>query len=145
MAYWLMKSEPEVYSIDQLKKDRRTCWDGVRNYQARNMLRDLIKKDDLVLFYHSNCDEPGIAGIARVVKDGYPDNSIYKGKGNKDPANPTWFMVDIAFQRKLKRVIPLTAIKADPKLKSLQLVQPGNRLSVMPISAAEYKLLLAME
>jgi predicted RNA-binding protein with PUA-like domain len=145
MAYWLMKSEPEVYSIDQLKKDRRTCWDGVRNYQARNMLRDAIKKDDLVLFYHSNCAEPGIAGIAKVVREGYPDNSIYNGKGNPDPANPTWFMVDIAFQRKLQRVIPLAVIKAEPKLKSLQLVKPGNRLSVMPVGAAEYKLLLALE
>jgi predicted RNA-binding protein with PUA-like domain len=145
MAYWLIKSEPDVYSIDQLKKDRRTCWDGVRNYQARNLLRDSIRKGDLVLFYHSNCAEPGIAGIARVVREGYPDLSVYNGKGNPDPANPTWFMVDIQFQRKLKRVITLAEIKSEPGLKSLQLVRPGNRLSVMPVSAGEYKLLLSME
>jgi predicted RNA-binding protein with PUA-like domain len=145
MAYWLMKSEPEVYSIDQLKKDRRTSWDGVRNYQARNLLRDTLKKGDIVFFYHSNCAEPGIAGIAKVVREGYPDNTIYNGKGHADPANPTWFMVDIEFQRKLKRIISLAAIKAEPRLGDMQLVQRGNRLSVMPVSAAEYKLLLAME
>jgi predicted RNA-binding protein with PUA-like domain len=145
MAYWLVKSEPEVYSIDQLKKDRRTCWDGVRNYQARNLLRDAIKKGDIVLFYHSNCAEPGIAGLAKVVREGYPDNSIYNGKGNADPENPTWYMVDIEFQRKLKRIIPLAAIKLEPRLGSMQLVQKGNRLSVMPVSFTEYKILLEME
>jgi predicted RNA-binding protein with PUA-like domain len=145
MAYWLVKSEPEVYSIDQLKQDRRTCWDGVRNYQARNLLRDAIKMGDVVLFYHSNCAEPGIAGLAKVVREGYPDNTIYNGKVNADPANPTWYMVDIEFQRKLKRVIPLAAIKLEPRLRNMQLVQKGNRLSVMPVSPAEYKILLEME
>jgi predicted RNA-binding protein with PUA-like domain len=145
MAYWLVKSEPDVYSIDQLKKDKRTCWDGVRNYQARNLLRDSMKKGDTVLFYHSNCAEPGITGIAKVVREGYPDNTNYKGKGNPDPANPTWFMVDIAFQRKLKRVITLAEIKAEGRLRNMQLVQRGNRLSVMPVSAAEYEILIGME
>jgi len=145
MAYWLVKSEPEVYSIDQLKKERRTCWDGVRNYQARNLLRDAIKKADIVLFYHSNCAEPGITGLAKVVREGYPDTTIYNGKGNADPANPTWYMVDIEFQRKLKRVIPLAAIKLEPQLRNMQLVQKGNRLSVMPVSPEEYKRLLEME
>ncbi|MEE4185798.1 MAG: EVE domain-containing protein [Gammaproteobacteria bacterium] len=145
MAYWLMKSEPDVYSIDQLKKDKTTCWDGVRNYQARNMMRDDMRKGDGVLFYHSNCAEPGIVGIAEVSKEGYPDTTIYKGKGNPDPDNPTWYMVDIRYRRKLKRTITLAEIKAEPALADMQLVKRGNRLSVMPVSAADWEALLALE
>lgn len=145
MAYWLMKSEPDAYSIDQLKQDKTTCWDGVRNYQARNMMRDDMRKGDGVLFYHSNCKEPGVVGVATVVKEGYPDNTIYKGKGNPDPDNPTWFMVDIRFKRKLKRTITLTEIKAEPGLADMALVRRGNRLSVMPVSAEEWEILLGLE
>ena len=145
MAYWLMKSEPDAYSIDQLKQDNKTCWDGVRNYQARNMMRDDMKKGDGVLFYHSNCKEPGVVGVATVVRESYPDNTIYKGKGNPDPDNPTWFMVDIKYKRKLKRTITLTEIKAEPGLADMALVRRGNRLSVMPVGAAEWDILLGLE
>ncbi len=154
MAYWLMKSEPHVYSIDEFKKDKRTCWNGVRNYQARNMMRDDMKKGDQVLFYHSSCKEPGVAGIAKVVREGYPDPTNHKGKGknkgakkaaNKDPDNPTWFMVDIQYQRKMKHIISLTEIKAETELVDMQLVRRGNRLSVMPVSKQEFEHILSLE
>lgn len=145
MAYWLFKSEPNTYSIDQLRKDKKTCWDGVRNYQARNMLRDDIKRGDGVLYYHSSCPEPGVVGVAKVLRGGYPDNSIYNGKGNKDPNHPTWFMVDIGFERKLKRTITLTELKELKALADLPLVQRGNRLSIMPVTTAQWKAILAQE
>jgi predicted RNA-binding protein with PUA-like domain len=145
MAYWLIKSEPGTYSIDQLKADKRTCWDGVRNYQARNMMRDDMRKGDLILFYHSNCTTPGVVGVAKVVREGYPDDSNYKGKGNRDPNNPTWFMVDIQYQRKFRRTISLSEIKAEPALQDMQLVRKGNRLSVMPVTQFEYEAILALE
>lgn len=145
MAYWLFKSEPGTYSIDQLGKERRTGWNGVRNYQARNMLRDDIKRGDKVLFYHSSCAEPGVVGIAKVLRAGYPDTTVYNGKGNTDPDNPTWFMVDIGFERKLKRTITLTEIKDAHGITDLPLVQRGNRLSIMPVSSAQWKAILALE
>jgi predicted RNA-binding protein with PUA-like domain len=150
MAHWLMKSEPGAYSIDQLKQDRTTFWDGVRNYQARNMMRDDMRKGDLVLFYHSNCPETGVVGVATVCKEGYPDHTAFKdkkqiAKGNGDPENPTWYMVNIRFKRKLKRVITLAELKAERKLKNMQLVKKGNRLSVMPVTKAEFDHILSME
>lgn len=154
MAYWLMKSEPDVFSIDDLARapGGRTHWDGVRNYQARNMMRDDMRKGDLVFFYHSNCDVPGIVGIAEVIREGYidhtafdPDDKHYDPKS--DPAKPRWHMVDIRFQRRLDRTISLKELKAlsTGKLSGFQLVQRGNRLSVMPVTEAQWNLILSLE
>lgn len=147
--YWLMKSEPGAYSIDDLKKDSTTHWDGVRNFQARNFMRDLMKKGDLVLFYHSNANPPGVAGIAKVVKTGYPDHSAtdkknkhYDPKASKE--NPIWFMVDLSFVKKLKRYISLDEMKKNPALKNMILLQ-RSRLSVQPVTKEEFEAIVAME
>jgi predicted RNA-binding protein with PUA-like domain len=150
MAYWLMKSEPNTYSIDDLKAERRTCWDGVRNYQARNMMRDEMKKADLVFFYHSACKEPGIVGVMSVVRESYPDTievdrAGKKVRPNDDPDNPTWFMVDVGFKRKLKRAISLSELKEQKKLKDMQLLRRGNRLSIMPVTEKQWEFILGME
>ncbi|MCC5860322.1 MAG: EVE domain-containing protein [Gammaproteobacteria bacterium] len=154
MAYWLMKSEPEVFSIDDLAQapGGRTHWDGVRNYQARNMLRDQMRKGDLVFFYHSNCEIPGIVGIAEVIREGYVDHTAFDPEDKhfdpkSHPDNPRWYMVDIRFQRKLDRTISLKELKAlsTDKLRDFPLVQRGNRLSVMPVTAAQWKLVLTLE
>lgn len=147
--YWIFKSEPDVYSIDNLEKDKTTFWDGVRNYEARNFLRDKVKKGDLVLFYHSNCDEPAVVGICEVVKEGYPDftqfdpsNKHFDPKSKKE--NPTWFMVDVKFVRKLKKPVTLNEMKSNHKLKDIRLLQKGNRLSIIPITEKEYQEILKM-
>ncbi|MGI9307868.1 MAG: EVE domain-containing protein [Gammaproteobacteria bacterium] len=150
MAYWLMKSEPHAFSIDDLKTVKRNSWDGVRNYQARNMTRDDMKKGDLAFFYHSNCKEPGIAGVMSIVREGYPDTITFGRKGKKvkanpDPSNPTWFMVDVKYKRKFKRTIPLTELKSDPALADMLVVRRGNRLSVMPVTEQEWNHILDME
>ena len=152
MAHWLMKSEPSELSIDALKKCPKgtTAWDGVRNYQARNFMRDGMRKGDEVFFYHSNCDEPGIVGIARIVREAYPDHTAcdpkshyYDPKARPD-ANP-WLMVDVKFARKLKRIITLAELKSDPRLDGFALVRRGNRLSVMPVSDAQWRAILSLE
>ncbi len=154
MAYWLMKSEPDVFSIDDLAREPggRTHWDGVRNYQARNMLRDDMRKGDLVFFYHSNCEVPGIVGIAEVIREGYVDHTAFDPDDKhfdpkSSPDKPRWYMVDIRFQRKLDRTISLKELKAlsDGKLRGFPLVQRGNRLSVMPITETQWQLVLALE
>jgi predicted RNA-binding protein with PUA-like domain len=152
MKYWLMKSEPSEFSIDDLKKMPKQTehWDGVRNYQARNFMRDEMKKGDQVFFYHSNCDEPGIVGIAEVVKEGYPDFTAWDPRDKHydpktDPDNPRWMMVDIKFVRKLNRTISLKALKENPALKDMRLIQRGNRLSVMPVEKQEWQAILKME
>jgi predicted RNA-binding protein with PUA-like domain len=150
MAYWLMKSEPHAFSIDDLKKIRRSSWDGVRNYQARNMMRDDMRKGDLAFFYHSNCKEPGIAGIVKICRESYPDTIEFGRKGklvkpNKDIDNPTWFMVDVQYQRKLKRPISLQELKSHAALADMPLVRRGNRLSVMPVSELEWEFILGLE
>ena len=152
MKYWLMKSEPEEFSIDDLNRrpGKTEHWDGVRNYQARNFMRDEMKRGDQVFFYHSNCDEPGIVGIAEVVKEGYPDFTAWDPKDKHydpktDPDNPRWMMVDIKFVRKLGNTISLKALKANPALKNMRLIQRGNRLSVMPVEKREWQEILKME
>jgi predicted RNA-binding protein with PUA-like domain len=152
MNYWLMKSEPDVFSIDDLKAmpKKTEHWDGVRNYQARNMMRDEMKKGDLVFFYHSNCKVPGIVGIMEVVKEGYPDHTAYDPKGKyydekSTPDNPRWYMVDVKYKRKLKRTISLDELKALPRLEEMPLVRRGNRLSVMPVSKAHWNYILGLE
>jgi predicted RNA-binding protein with PUA-like domain len=151
MAYWLMKSEPSVFSIDDLKgKPKQTAfWDGVRNYQARNFMQSM-KKGDQILFYHSSCPEPGVVGVAQVVKEAYPDHTAFDPKDahydpKSKPDKPTWMMVDVKFVKKLKRVIGLDEMKKQTKLAGFRLLQRGNRLSVLPVSDAEWKAVLAME
>lgn len=146
-----MKSEPEVFSIDDLSKtkNKTTYWDGVRNYQARNYMRDEMKIGDKVIFYHSNTEPPAAVGICEVVKEGYPDFTAfdpedphYDPKSKND--NPTWFMVDVKLINKFKNNITLSAIKANKKLQKMKLVQPGNRLSVMPITKEEFDEIVKM-
>ncbi len=152
MNYWLMKSEPDVYGIDDLaaQPDQTDHWDGVRNYQARNMMRDQMKKGDKVFFYHSNCKTPGIVGIARVVREGYPDFTAFDPRSRyydpkSSPDNPRWYMVDIRLERKLKRNITLEELKRHRELADMPLLRRGNRLSVMPVTAEQWKFILSLE
>jgi predicted RNA-binding protein with PUA-like domain len=150
MKYWLMKSEPDTFSIYDLKRKKREAWDGVRNYQARNFMRDDMRVGDGVFFYHSNCAEPGIAGLAEVASDAYPDPSQFDPKSKYfDPAssrdNPRWMLVDVKFVKKLQRTITLDELKNHPKLEGMTLLRKGNRLSVMPVDAAEWKYILGLE
>lgn len=147
--YWLVKTEPGDFSFDDLwASDRRTThWDGVRNFQARNFLRDEIKKGDLVFFYHSNCPEPGIVGIAEIVKSGYPDHTQFDRKhphfdAKADAANPTWYMVDLRGVEKFPRTIPLAELRANPELEGMPLLQKGSRLSVQKVGALEWNAVL---
>ena len=150
MSYWLMKSEPDAYSIDDLERDGKEPWDGIRNYQARNMMRDDMQVGDKVFFYHSNCKEPGIVGIMTVASKPYPDatqfdpdSSYYDAKS--DPAEPRWCLVDVKFVRKTKRNITLTEMKAHPGLDDMILTRRGNRLSVMPVDKAHWDIILSLE
>jgi len=148
--HWLMKSEPDAFSIDDLKRKGQEAWDGVRNYQARNFMRDGMRIGDKVFFYHSNCDEPGIVGVAEVATDAYPDPSQFDPKSKYfDSAasrdNPRWMLVEVKFIKKLKRTITLKELQADPALVEMPLVRKGNRLSVMPVGAPEWRHILAME
>jgi len=154
MKYWLMKSEPDVFGIEHLKNmpQKREHWDGVRNYQARNMMRDEMKKGDLVFFYHSNCETPGIVGIMEVVKEGYPDFTAFDPDSKyydpkSDPDNPRWFMVDVKYKRKLKRTISLQELKQEHSevLEGLALLQKGSRLSIMPVSKQQWDYILGLE
>lgn len=146
---WLMKSEPDVFSIDDLERDEVTGWEGVRNYQARNFMRDEMKKGDLVFFYHSNAEPPGLAGLARVDGPAIPDPTQFDKKSEyydagSDKAEPRWLMVTVRFAEKFARLVPLEVLKADPALKGLALLQKGQRLSVQPVSDAHAKRLLAL-
>ena len=150
MNHWLMKSEPDAFSIDDLKRKKREAWDGVRNYQARNFMRDGMRPGDKVFFYHSNCAVPGIVGIAEVASDAYPDPSQFDPESKYfDPGssrdNPRWMLVDVKFVKKLKRTISLDEMKNDPSLAEMPLLRKGNRLPVMPVDAAHWKCILALE
>jgi predicted RNA-binding protein with PUA-like domain len=149
--YWLMKSEPDVFSIDDLRTAPRqtTCWDGVRNYQARNFMRDQMQMGDLVLFYHSNATPSAIVGLAKVSSTAYPDptafdpNSDYFDPKSKKE-NPTWMMVDITFVHKFARPLPLDALRPVQELAKMPLLQKGSRLSVQPVGAAEFQWIIEM-
>ncbi|MCH2372834.1 MAG: EVE domain-containing protein [Planctomycetes bacterium] len=139
-----MKSEPNVYSIDDLKKEKRACWDGVRNYQARNFMRDEMKIGDLVLYYHSNAKPPGVVGIAEVCREGYPDHTAldpkdphYDPKSSKD--NPTWMMVDLKFVEKFAEMVTLDKLKATASLEGMLVTRRGQRLSVQPVESKHFK------
>ena len=151
MKYWLMKSEPDVFSFSDLKERPNLTepWNGVRNYQARNFMRDEIKVGDLILFYHSSCEIPGIAGIARVSSPPYPDPTQFEKKSEYfDPKatqeNPRWFLVDVTFHKNLKKVITLEELRTHPELASMQLLKKGNRLSILPVSPEEYKFIVGL-
>jgi predicted RNA-binding protein with PUA-like domain len=152
MNYWLMKSEPGEFGIDDLERrpGQTEHWDGVRNYQARNILRDRMKPGDLVFFYHSNCEVPGIVGIATIVREAYPDHTAldprhkhYDPKSTADA--PRWFMVDVQLVRKLRRTVALNELKDRPELDGLALIRRGNRLSVMPVTEAQWNFILSLE
>lgn len=151
MKYWLIKSEPEEFSIDDLAiaKNQTTYWNGVRNYQARNYLRDEMKIGDQVIFYHSNSEPPAAVGICQVVKEAYPDFTAfdpkdphYDPKSKKD--SPAWMMVDVKFVRKFEKSVSISEIKLNKKLQKMKLVQPGNRLSVMPVTKEEFDEIVKM-
>lgn len=150
MTYWLMKSEPGDYSIDDLARDKKEPWDGIRNYQVRNMIRDDMAMGDHVLFYHSSCKVPGAVGIAKIASDAYPDPTQFDPRAKHyDPkskeAEPRWLLRDVAFDRKFDRVIPLKELKAHPGLKDCRLNQRGNRLSVFPLDKNHWDLILSLE
>ncbi len=152
MNFWLMKSEPAAYSFEDLRGEpnKTTLWDGVRNYQARNFMRDDFRRGDQAFFYHSNCTTPSIVGVIKIVSDAYPDPTQFDPESKyfdlKSTAdNPRWVVVDVKYVRALKRSIPLGELKVAPALKKVPLVQPGNRLSIMPISAAEWDYIVSLE
>ena len=154
MNYWLLKSEPSHFSIDDLAAapNRTTAWDGVRNFQARNFIRDGMKKGDLAFFYHSSCAEPGIVGIVEITREAYPDATAFDEKNKHfDPKSkaedPRWFVVDAKLKRRLQQPITLAKLKkyAGDSLSGLQLLKRGNRLSVMPITKQEWQLVIELE
>ena len=152
MRHWLLKTEPDCFGLAHLKaKPKRTeHWDGVRNYQARNFMRDGMRKGDLAFLYHSSCPEPGIAGIVKITRAAYPDHTAWDPENEhfdpkSSPANPIWYMVDVKLEREFKHLLPLTVIKANPALKDMLLVQRGSRLSVMPVTKKEWNTILKME
>lgn len=145
--YWLMKSEPDVYSIDDLRRDGFSPWEGVRNYQARNFMRDNMRVGDYVLFYHSNAKPPGIAGVGRVSRESYPDFTATDPDSKyfdpkTDPEKPRWMMVDVAFVAKFDELLPLQQLKDDPELSEMLVVQRGQRLSVQPVVQADFERVL---
>lgn len=150
LNYWLMKTEPDSYSIDDLERDRKTAWDGIRNYQARNMIRDDMRPGDRAFFYHSSCEVPAIVGIMKIASRAYADpgqfdrNSKYFDP-KSTPEEPRWFVVDVTFERKLKRPVTLREIKDHPALKDFLLTRRGNRLSVLPVGESHWKLLQSLE
>jgi predicted RNA-binding protein with PUA-like domain len=154
MRHWLMKTEPSVFGIDHLAKAPRktTGWDGVRNYQVRNMLRDEMKKGDEAFLYHSSTDVVGIAGIVEIVKEGYPDRTAFEKSHHhydpdSDPKEPRWYMVDVRLKRKFSRIITLDELRAhaQKELKEMLLLRRGNRLSITPVSDAEWRFILTLE
>lgn len=151
MQYWLLKSEPDCFSIDDLsRRPKQTSpWDGVRNYQVRNMLRDEMKVGDMGFFYHSSCTPPGIAGIVTIVKAGYPDHTAWDIHSDhfdpkSTPEQPRWYMVDVKLVEKFPRLVTLDEIKQNPALEHMLINRKGNRLSITPVTSLEWKAILRM-
>jgi predicted RNA-binding protein with PUA-like domain len=147
--YWLGKSEPSLYSIDDLARDGKTGWEGVRNFTARNFLRDDLKLGDLLLFYHSSAVPMGVAGVAEVCREAYPDPTAFDPAHpyfdeKSKPEAPTWFRVDVAFVEKFPAVVTLDTLKTTPGLEAMKVVQKGQRLSVMPVTPEEFEIVLAL-
>lgn len=152
MSYWLLKSEPETFSIGDLENrpDRVEHWDGVRNYQARNFMRDGMRTGDQAFFYHSNCKAPGIVGIVTVAREAYPDFTAFDPDSpyydpKSTPEKPRWFMVDVRHERTLRRTITLQELKSHPTLSEMPLLQKGSRLSIMPVTAQQWRYILRLE
>ena len=150
MQFWLMKSEPETYSIDDLKEFQTDHWDGIRNYQVRNFFRDQMKIGDKAFFYHSNCKEPGIVGLMEIASEAYPDHTAFDSKekyfdAKSDPENPRWLMLDVNYIRHTKRNITLSELRDHSSIKEMRLLQKGNRLSVIPMTKEEWKYILGLE
>ena len=154
MKYWLLKSEPSTFSIDDLARAPRqtTCWDGVRNYQVRNMLRDEMAVGDLAFMYHSSCDEPGIVGVIEIVKPGYPDNTAFDRKHDhydaaSKPESPRWYMVDVRLKQRFSRVISLDELRRheSKQLREMLILKRGNRLSITPIDASHWKFIMSLQ
>jgi len=148
MNYWLFKSEPDAFSIDDLKamKGKRDHWDGIRNYQARNLMRDQMKKGDLGFFYHSSCKVPGIVGVVEVVKEAYPDHTAWDPESGyydpkSSPDNPRWIMVDVKFKRQYADVISLQTLRTVGGLEDMALLQKGSRLSIQPVAEAHWQII----
>ncbi|HEY7215998.1 MAG TPA: EVE domain-containing protein [Thermoanaerobaculia bacterium] len=143
--YWLMKCEPDAYSIDDLERDGTTTWEGVRNFTARNFMRDEMKVGDGVLFYASSAEPSGVTGVAEISREGYPDPFAFK-KGHtyydpkSDPGNPTWYMVDVRFVEKFPEIVPLSTLKETPGLEKMMVTQKGSRLSVQPATREEFEI-----
>lgn len=148
MKYWLFKTEPDVFSIDDLKREDVSMWEGIRNYQARNFLRDEVKVGDKVIIYHSNAKPPGAVGVAKVVRASYPDHTAFDAKAKyfdpkSDPENPRWFMVDVKYQSTFKRMVPLAEIKERPELSEM-LLNKNSRLSIQPVSKEDFERVVAL-
>lgn len=148
--YWLFKSEPDEFSIDDLKRVGVESWNGVRNYQARNFMRDEMKKGDLLLFYHSSCPVPGVVGEATIAKEAYPDPSALDKKSKyfdekSTASNPRWLMVDVKFKKKYKQVITLEMLREHKGLNDLLILRKGNRLSITPLTQNEFELIQALD
>lgn len=150
MQYWLMKSEPDVFGIDDLRENgaRGTHWDGVRNYQARNFMRDM-EIGDQVLFYHSNCAQPGVVGMMKVIREAYPDHTAFDPEDphydpKSDPDKPRWFMVDVAYVQRFPRTVGLAEMRENKALSDMLILRRGNRLSITPVTAREWKTILRM-
>ncbi len=147
--FWLFKSEPDVYSIDDLQRDKRTTWEGVRNYQARNLLRDDMKRGDGVLFYHSNAKPLAVVGVAKIVKNGYPDHFAWE-QGHKyfdpksDPEDPAWYMVDVSFVAKCEAEVTRESMQDEKALAEMMVLRRGARLSVQPVTPAEWRTVIEM-
>ena len=147
--YWLMKCEPEAYTIDDLARDGSTTWEGVRNYQARNFMRDDMKVGDGVIFYASNAEPSGAAGVAEISREAYPDPFAFQQghhyfDPDSDPGNPIWYMVDIRFVEKFPAVVPLGTLKATPGLEKMVVTQKGSRLSVQPVTPKEFEIVVGL-
>lgn len=154
MQYWLMKTEPGTFGVQHLEAAARrtTAWDGVRNYQARNMLRDQMKRGDQAFLYYSSCEVPGVVAILEIVREGYADPTAFDRKNHhydadSDPKNPRWFMVDVQLKRRLARTVSLAELRAHAarELAGLLLLRPGNRLSITPVESAHWKFILSLE
>ena len=151
MKHWLMKSEPDVYGIDHLLAEPQSTdhWDGIRNYQARNFMRDGMRVGDHAFFYHSSCAEPGIVGTMIIVRNAYPDPTQFDPgakyyDAKSDPDDPRWLMVDVRFERKFEQALTLRMLRAQSRLKNMRLLQRGNRLSIMPVTRGEWNYILKL-
>lgn len=153
MNYWLFKSEPQTFGVDDLAKakNRTTAWEGVRNYQARNLLRDDVLKGDLGFFYHSSCEVPGVVGVVKILRAGYADSSATDPKSEyfdpkSDPSSPRWFCVDVQLVKKIEPIITLEELRAHEKgkLKNMLVLKRGNRLSVTPVTRDEWQFILSL-